>query len=737
MKYQVETTINDKVFSIQTGQLARQADGAVVVGYGDNMVLTAVVIGEPRQNGEFDEEMLPLTVEYREKTSAAGKIPGGFFKREGRPTTEEILTMRLIDRPLRPLFPQGFSNEIQIMSFVLSADKSFDPDILAINGASAALMLTGIPFQGPIGAVRIGYLNNKFLLNPTLAELQEGMLDLIVAGTEDAIIMVEGSAKEVSEETLLEAIKFGHQNIKPLVQLQKKLHEKLGNKPSEKVAEKTPFVLDGKIIEEIRQKIYDDLKKKIQIRSKQERRDALNEVKDRLINEYAPAAGNEEKATALKKLYGQLEREIARELILAGKRIDGRGLTDIRPIHCEVGLLPRTHGSALFTRGETQALVVVTLGTGEDEQIIDGLADEYKKKFMLHYNFPPFSVGEIKPNRGPSRREIGHGHLAERAITAVLPPIEQFPYTIRVVSDILESNGSSSMATVCGATLSMMDAGVLIKAPVAGIAMGLVKEKDKVRVLSDILGNEDKYGDMDFKVAGTTQGITAFQMDIKVKEGLSMEILKTALAQAREGRLFILQKMSEALAQPRAMVSKHAPKIVRIKIKPEKIGMVIGTGGKTIRKIEEETGATLEINDSGEVFIYATEQASIDKAKQTVESLTEEVEVGKIYQGKVTGIKDFGAFVEVLPGQEGLVHISELADGFVKSVTDVVKLGDTTLVKVIGVDEQNRIRLSRKQAMPEGTTGASQPRADAEPKSHHRYPNDNPSSDFRPPRRRT
>lgn len=717
MKQQVETKIGDKLFTIQTGVMAKQADGAALVTYGDSVVLTTVVSGEPREGGgggHDNDDFLPLTVDYREKTSAAGKIPGGFFKREGRPTTEEILTMRLIDRPMRPLFPAGYKNEIQIMSMVLSAEKDFDPDTLAINGASAALMLSGIPFNGPMAAVRIGRVNDKLLVNPTLTELKMSTLDLVIVGTADAVLMVEGGAHEVAEEVLLEAIEFGHNYIKELVKLQKKL---IPTKPKQEV----PLVeVDQKLYKELKDKFSKEIREKIQIKNKQERYSALSEIKEKVVCEYCDKLTDEElaaKTSAVNKAYSKLEKDIVRELILSGKRIDGRGVTDIRPITCELSLLPRTHGSALFTRGETQALVVTTLGTADDEQIIDGLMEEYTKKFMLHYNFPPFSTGEVKPLRGVGRREIGHGHLAERAIEAVLPVSETFPYTIRVVSDILESNGSSSMASVCGATLSLMDAGVPIKSPVAGIAMGLVKEGSQVKVLSDILGNEDKYGDMDFKVAGTANGITAFQMDIKIG-GISTEILQAALKQAREGRLFILGKIAEAISEPRAELSDYAPRVGRIKINPDKIGMVIGTGGKTIRKLEEDTGATIEIKEDGEILVYCRDVVSLNKAKSLIEQMTEEAKIGKIYEGRITGIKDFGAFVEILPGQEGLVHISELAGGFVKSVTDVVKMGDVIKVKVIGIDDQHRIKLSRKQVeMEAGEDAGGQDMPKSEPHS--------------------
>ncbi|MEK7449126.1 MAG: polyribonucleotide nucleotidyltransferase [Planctomycetota bacterium] len=709
----VETKIGSKMFSMETGRMANLAHGAVLVSCGESVVLTAAVMGPSRVSENGGDDFLPLTVDYREKTCAAGKIPGGFFKREGRPSTKEILTMRMTDRPLRPLFPEGFTNEIQIMSLVLSAEKESDPDILAINGASAALVISGIPFNGPIGAVRVGRIAEEFVVNPSLPELEQSSLELIVAGTEESIIMVEGGAREVSEEILLEAISFGHQQIKQIILIQKELREKVQPVPRP-VELKT---LDRSLLEKIRPRVYRTLKEKFLITSKQERREAIKEIQNQIIGQCleesagcdknarpdnigdgrSPAEKQTELAGSIKKVFSQLEKEVARELILEGKRMDGRKATDIRPITCEVGILPRTHGSALFTRGETQALVLTTLGTSRDEQIIDGLMEEYSKKFILHYNFPPFSVGETKPVRGPGRREIGHGNLAERALESMLPKDDEFPYTIRVVSDILQSNGSSSMATICGGTLSLMDAGVPIKSPVAGIAMGLIKKDNQVAILSDILGGEDKYGDMDFKVAGTAKGITALQMDIKTS-GLTIEIMQQALAQAKTGRLFILEKMAQVISAPRTEIAPHAPRIVKLKINPDKIGLIIGPGGKNIRKIEAETGVTIEIEDDGTVNLFATDQASLEQAKSIIETLTARIETGKVYQGKVVSVKDFGAFVELPNKDEGLVHISELADGFVKNVEDVVSRGDPVTVRVLSVDSDGKIRLTMKQS---------------------------------------
>jgi len=697
MNYKVETEINGRKFTIEAGHLAQLAHGSAVVSYGDSVVLTTVVQDEPRQF-EGEDDMLPLTVDYREKTSAAGKIPGGFFKREGRPTTKEILTMRLIDRPIRPLFPDSFRNELQIMSMVLSADDNLDPDVLAINGASAALTLSEIPFQGPIAAVRIGKIGSNFIINPSYEDATNGELDLIVAGSADAVVMVEGSAKELSEETVLSAISFAHTEIKKIVKLQVELQNQIKPKKMQVFEEK----IDDSLYQEIKKLAYKDIQDKIQLQAKSERHDALGKIKENIINKRLEKVTDEKEkveiSKKIKKILDILEKEVLRKLVLSNKRIDGRSLKDIRPISGMVGFLPRTHGSALFMRGETQALVTATLGSSMDEQIIDGLATEYSKRFMLHYNFPPFSVGEIKPLRGPGRREIGHGQLAERSLEVVLPPKDKFPYTIRIVSDILQSNGSSSMATVCGGTLSLMDAGVPITKPVAGIAMGLVKEEDEVRILSDILGAEDHLGDMDFKVAGTKDGITAVQMDIKIA-GISEETIHEALKQAREGRLFILGEMQKILAAPRQEISQYAPRFISLKIRTDKIGALIGPSGKNIKKIQADTGATIEIEDDGTVMIYASDESSTNKAKQLIEDCTVSPEVGKTYNARVVSIREFGAFAEILPGQEGLIHISELSDTFVKDVNTVVRVGDTFPVKVLAIDDQGKIRLSRKALM--------------------------------------
>ncbi len=694
MIHRVSRNIGGKALSIETGALAKQADGAVMVRYGDTLVLVAVVRAEPRVGIDF----FPLTVDYREKTYAAGKIPGGFFKREGRPTTKETLTSRLIDRPIRPLFPEGYNDEVQISANVLSADQENDPEIHAMNGASASLALSSIPFQGPIGAVRVGLLEDRFIINPTETELESSRLDLIVAGTRDAITMVECGAKEVTEEVMVDALKHAHAAIKDVVSTIDELVAKAGQPK----IEVTPFnIEDTALYRDAAGRYWDDFVKALVIPTKVARHHAVDELKKRVAEEMIPEDDEEadEKKRELKAVFAQMEYRAIRDLIVKKKRrVDGRDLVTVRPIECQVGFLPRTHGSALFTRGETQALVVATLGTQIDVHIVDGLFEEYKKKFMLHYNFPHFSVGEAGPIRGPGRREIGHGALAERSLEPVLPKEEEFPYTVRIVSDILESNGSSSMATVCGGTLCLMDAGVKIKRPVAGVAMGLVKEGDEVCVLTDILGDEDHQGDMDFKVAGTETGITALQMDIKIS-GLSEQILKRALEQARVARLHVLNEMRKVIDRPRDSISVHAPKLIMVKINPEKIGALIGPGGKNVRKIQEDTGALIEIDDDGTVRISSTAEASVTKAREWVEALTKEVEVGQVYKGKVIQIKEFGAFIEILPGQEGLCHVSELSDRYVENVTDVVKIGDEIDVKVILVDDSGRIKLSHKALM--------------------------------------
>ena len=693
MLHKAERSIGNDVISIETGHLAKQADGAVIVRAGDTVVMvTAVSSKEAREGIDF----FPMTVDYREKTYSVGKYPGGFFKREARPTAKEILTMRLIDRPLRPLFPKRYFNEVQIMAAVLSAEKEKDPDVLALLGASAALAISSIPFSGPIAAVRVGRVDNNFIVNPTAQDLIDGDLNLVVAGTEDSVVMVEACSKEVDEEAMLDAIVFAQESIKELVKMQCELQQACAKTKQEVLVVDE----DTTLYNELKEKYYGELKEKSQTFGKMVRADVMSSLKKEMVSSYAEKieAGDLTKKD-ISAVFETLENESARELILEEKkRLDGHGLSDIRPITCEVGILPRTHGSAVFTRGETQALVVATLGTSEDEQKIEGLGEAYYKKFMLDYNFPPFSVGETKPLRGPGRREIGHGNLAERTLTPVLAPKDKFPYTIRIVSDILESNGSSSMASVCGGTLSLMDAGVPISNPVAGIAMGLVKEDDNVCVLSDITGTEDHFGDMDFKVTGTQLGITALQMDIKIG-GINRDVMEKALSQAKDGRIHILREMLATITQPRETLSDYAPRLVQVKINPNKIGTLIGPGGKVIKKLQEETGARIEIEDDGTVTISSVDGDSAEKAKEMVEKITEEVQVGKIYNGRVTSVKEFGSFVEILPGQEGLVHISELSNDYVAKVDDVVKLNQEILVKVIGIDDQKRIKLSAKAAI--------------------------------------
>jgi polyribonucleotide nucleotidyltransferase len=725
----VERLFGAAPLSLETGKLAKQAHGAVVARYGDTVVLVAAVEGEADEGRDF----FPLVVDYREKTYAAGKFPGGFIKREGRPTTKEILTSRLIDRPIRPLFPAGFFNEVQVMASTLSADRDNDPDVLSMIGASAALHVSSIPFLKPTGSVRVGRIDGELVLFPTHSQLEESDLDLIVAGTRDAVTMIEGFAREMPEDQMLEAIMFAHKHVVEIVDLIEELRDKAELGKKEPRAEAAA----NSLIEEFRRKFGEEFRKRKQTPGKAERADAIKELRQRIEEEYL-AEGKEpsyEPAQVAAAFYA-LEERVVRDLILEGKRIDGRGLKQIRPITCEVGVLPRTHGSAIFQRGETQALVTTVLGTSSDEQRVDGLMDEYSKKFMLDYNFPPFSVGECRPIRGPGRREIGHGALAERSLKGVIPNVEKFPYTIRVVSDILESNGSSSMASVCGGTLSLMDAGVPITAPVAGISIGLVKEPDRFTLLTDIMGDEDHFGDMDFKVAGTGRGITGIQLDLKI-DGINEEIIKATLDQAREARREILKVMlSTALRQPRPGISQYAPRLLTLHINPEKIGLLIGPGGKTIKGIQEATGAKIDIEDDGTVYVSHSDAAGAEAAKAKVEALTEEVRVGKVYEGKVTSIKDFGAFIEILPGRDGLCHISELDDKYVGKVEDVCKVGDKLQVKVIAIDEHDRVKLSRKVLLREqnksgdgGPPPSGPPRRPPEP----RPPRNEPGPSRRPP----
>ena len=689
----VETEIGGKRVILETGIMAKQANGSIVVRYGDTVVLaTAVASKVERENVDF----LPLTVDYQEKAYSAGKIPGGFFKREGRQTEKEILTSRLIDRPLRPLFPDGYYFDTQIIASVLSLGDESASDLMGMIASSASVAISDIPFSGPIGAVRVGLIDGKFCINPGYKEIVASSLNLVVAGTADAIMMVEGGASELTEDQMLEALELAHREIKKIVSLQLELVAKVGKK--KRVVK--PVEIDKELQSQVAALAMDRLRTSIVIPDKMERQKTLDvlldEIKQKLKKEDDPLRGRQ-----IAAIFFNIEKDEVRKIILEkNTRADGRKPDQIRPISSLVGLLPRTHGSALFTRGETQALVVTTLGTSEDEQRIDSLEGEYFKTFMLHYNFPPFSVGETKPLRGPGRREVGHGALAERALKAMVPSKLEFPYTIRIVSDILESNGSSSMATVCGGTLALMDAGVPIKAPVAGIAMGLIKEGDKVIVLSDILGLEDHLGDMDFKVTGTSKGITALQMDMKI-EGITIDVMRSALQQAKEGRLHILGKMLEALAAPRKELNPFAPRIITMQINPDKIKDVIGSGGKVIRSIVEQTGAKIDIEDSGVINIASSDEAAANKAKEIIRGIVQDAEVGKLYMGKVRKIMDFGAFVEIFPGTDGLLHISQISEHRLEKVTDELKEGDEVLVKVLEIDRQGKIRLSRKEAMRE------------------------------------
>ncbi len=692
MSYRVSAVIGGLEFSIEMGKIAKQADGAAYVSYGDTVVLaTACAQNEPKGGTDF----FPLTVDYRENTYAAGKIPGGFFKREGRPTEKEILTCRLIDRPLRPLFPEGYNCETQVVALVLSADKENDPDIMSITGASAALYCSTIPFYQPVAGVRVGLMDGNFVINPPISKLKDSSLNLTIAGTEEAIVMVEAGANEISEDLMVEALDFGHGVIRQLIALQKELYQQIN--PVKREVVKASF--DTAEYERVEQNYSAKITEALHIKGKLASYGRMDEIKKEIV-EFVPEEEPEQRLQAGKIFDSVMEKIFRKEILEDRIRPDGRQFNEIRPIGSEVSILPRTHGSALFTRGETQALVTVTLGTADDEQRMDTLEGESFKRFMLHYNFPPFSVGEVKILRGPGRREIGHGALAERSILPVTPSEETFPYTIRVVSDILESNGSSSMATICGGILALMDAGVPVKSPVAGVAMGLVKEGNKYAILSDIAGAEDHYGDMDFKVAGTEKGITGLQMDIKTT-GITRQLMAEALAQAREGRLSIMRKMAESLSAPRAEISAYAPRIITIQIPKDKIGGVIGTGGKVIRGIIEQTGVRIDIEDDGKVNIASTDTDSAQKAIRMIEELVAEAEVGKTYLGTVTRLVDFGAFVEIFPGTEGLLHISEVADYRVQDINDELKLGEKTLVKVLSIEPPNKIRLSRKAVLRE------------------------------------
>ncbi len=691
MKHTVDIELAGRRLTLETGRIAKQADGAIWATYGDTVVLATAVAS---QNAKPGVDFLPLTVDYQEKTYAAGKIPGGYFKREGRPSEREVLTSRLIDRPLRPLFPEGYYFETQVITSVLSADKTGVSDVIAIIAASAALAISSIPFNGPIAGVKIGRVNGQFVVNPDLDVLETSDLHLVVAGTADAVMMVEAGASELPEATMLEAIELAHSEIKKIVAKIEELRG-LAGKPKRVITQEP---IDATLTAQVRGLVAGPIREAILIPNKSARQERLDQVLAETIENLKSDDVN--RTRHVKVIFHGLEYTEVRNMILEKRvRADGRGPADIRPITCEVGVLPRAHGSAVFTRGETQSLAVVTLGTTDDEQRIDALEGEYMRTFMLHYNFPPFSVGEARPLRSPGRREVGHGALAERALKSVIPTKDKFPYTLRIVSEILESNGSSSMATVCGGTLALLDAGVPIKEPVAGIAMGLIKEGDQVLVLSDILGLEDHLGDMDFKVTGTKNGVTALQMDIKIG-GITSALMREALAQAKAGRLHILERMAQALNTPRTKLSAFAPRIFPLKVKQDKIRDIIGPGGKMIRSIIAETGVKINVEDTGDITIAASDEASAQKAIDMIKRLTEEVEVGRIYHGTVRKIMDFGAFVEVLPGTDGLVHISQLAHHRVKAVTDEVSEGDQIMVKVMEIDKQGKIRLSRKEAMP-------------------------------------
>lgn len=690
MIHRVERKIGKETIIIETGKMAKQANAAVCVRYGGTMVLvTAVCSSELREGIDF----FPLTVEYQEKTYAAGRIPGGYFKREGKPTEKEILTSRLIDRPIRPLFPQGFINDVQVVAIVLSSDGENDSDIPAIIGASCALAISDIPFMGPLGAVKIGLVGGEFVINPTFKELQESSLNLVSVGLKDRILMLEAGANEISEEKMLEAIELSQEFIRVSIELQEELQKKCGK---EKIKPELKVVTE-KLHEKVKSFSLDELKKINSLPGKEQREDAFNVLAKQVVETLTKEDETLNEVDIKNALYVVEKTEVRKHILEKKIRIDGRKYEEIRPIACEVGLLARTHGSGLFTRGETQSLSIATLGTSQDEQRLDTLEGEKFKSFMLHYNFPPFSVGETKPMRGPGRREIGHGALAERALKAVMPSQEEFPYTVRVVSEILESNGSSSMATVCAGTLSLMDAGVPIKKPVSGIAMGLVKEGKDAAILTDIAGLEDHYGDMDFKVTGTDSGVTALQMDLKI-DGIDMDLIKKIVKQANPARAFILDKIIETIRSPRKELSEYAPRITTLMIDKEKIGALIGPGGKIIKRIIQDTGATIEVDDEGKVSVASDNEEASKKAIDIIKGITSEPEVGTVYDATVKKIMNFGAFCEILPGKEGLVHVSELSDKFVKNAEDVVKVGDKVRVKLIKIDEMGRLNLSIKQA---------------------------------------
>ncbi len=701
MKVTVERELGGRTYSLTTGELARQASGAVLIQHGETAVFVAAQTGPSRPGIDF----FPLTVDYRERMAAAGKFPGGFIKREGRPTQREILTCRLTDRPIRPLFPDGFNDEVQIMSSVWGCDGQNNPDVLSITGASAALCLSPVPFDGPIGAVRVGLLEGEFVLFPTWEEMKTSRLDLVVAGSRDSILMIEGFADQLPEDEMIAALQFGHQHIRTLCEVQEELRDKAGVSRFEwQGTTENPFTGI------VREEVYDSLKSALQSTKKQERHEGADTIRQALIGKHFPD-GAEQTSDGrtigqLKEAFSSLKKRVSRDLILDGRRLDGRGPNDLRGVQCQVDCVPRVHGSAVFTRGETQSVATVTLGTARDQQRVDGLFEDYSKAFMLDYNFPSYSVGECRPIRGPGRREIGHGALAERSVQPVMPAREAFPYTVRVISDITESNGSSSMASVCSATLSLMDAGVPIVQPVAGISIGLVKEGDRYSLLTDIMGDEDHFGDMDFKVAGSQKGITGIQLDLKIA-GINEEIIRGTLTQARDARRELLKTMLMTIRRPRADISPYAPRLLMTKIDSDKIGLLIGPGGKNIRELQESTGTQIDIQDDGTVTIASSQAEGAQQALARIEAMTEEIKVGRVYKGTVSSIKDFGAFIEIAPGKDGLCHISELAEGFVKSVSDVCKIGDKMDVKVIAVDEQNRVKLSRKAVLAQAVVADS------------------------------
>ncbi len=678
---------------METGELAKQAAGSCLIQYGETVVLVAAATGPGRPGIDF----FPLTCDYRERVAAAGKFPGGFLKREGRPTLKETLTARLMDRPIRPMFPEWFRDEVQVQAFVMAFDRQHDPDVLAMTAASASLCLSSMPFLGPLGSVRVGYINGQVVPFPTQEQLEQSDLDLIVSGNRESILMIEGFAREMPEDLMAEAVLQAQQHVAALCEMQEELAEKVGVVKMQCTASE-----DDGLFAQVRERYYDSMLQASQTEGKAARTEAYSALKERAKSELIPdpAAADAIAPERFKTVWHDLEACVVRDMILDGRRSDGRDNTSLRAIECKVDVLPRVHGSALFQRGETQALVTVTLGTGRDEQRVDGLVEEYSEKFMLHYYFPSFSVGEVRPIRGPGRREMGHGALAERSVKPVLPAPDDFPYTIRIISDILESNGSSSMASVCGATLGLMAAGVPISNPVAGISIGLVKEGDRWVLLTDILGSEDHHGDMDFKIAGTQNGITGIQLDLKIA-GIDEAILRATLEQSRVARIEILRKMLSAIARPRGDISSWAPRLLRTRIDPEKIGLLIGPGGKTIRAIQESTGAMIDVDDDGTVTVASNNADGAKAALARIEAMTASVEIGRIYRGRVMSVKDFGCFVEILPGKDGLCHISELSDGYVSTVADICKVGDELDVKVIAIDDQDRVKLSRRMAMQE------------------------------------